>query len=154
MNDQSVYWNNGETRLLFTTWFGVKQAAMRNIEEISIFLLTFLPKKKFFTLNFKESSFNHIGNPIWIVDDKKGSSRHPHWRLLGFFINYFLTHAGWTSVVIYHVVLPFPGPPFLHGCSDSIVERNMAVVWTRQCWMHAREIVSLKNDFIVCSTIY
>lgn len=48
MNDQSVYWNNGETRLLFTTWFGVKQAAMRNIEEISIFLLTFSSKKEIF----------------------------------------------------------------------------------------------------------
>lgn len=37
-------------------FFGVKQAAMRNIEEISIFLLTFLPKKKFFTLNFNEQN--------------------------------------------------------------------------------------------------
>lgn len=56
MNDQGVYWNKGETRLLFRTWFGVKQAAMRNIEEISIFLLTFSSKKEIFTLNFSEQN--------------------------------------------------------------------------------------------------
>lgn len=131
------------------------------MEEISqFFCQLYLPREiswfKLLTKSTKslELSFNHIGNPTCTVEDTTGRSKHLHWRLLVYFISYFLTHAGWTSVVIYHVVLPFPWPPFLHGCSDSIVERYMAVVWTRQCWMHAREIVSLKNDFIVCSTIY